>query len=137
MFLLDTNVISEIGKGHRCNVNVAAWYRNTRDNEIFLSVLVVGEIRQGIERVRPRDSKQARGLERWLDEVVESFGDRILPLDQSAAQRWGRINARYTLPVIDSLMAATALARDLTLVTRNISDIERSGVRFLNPFEPS
>ena len=135
MFLIDTNIISEIRKGGRCNPKVAAWFREVRDEEIFLSVLVVGEIRQGIERLRPRNARQAHALEQWLEELLESFGDRVLPVDESTAQRWGRINARDTFPVIDSILAATAGVHGLTLVTRNIKDVEKSGVRCLNPFE--
>lgn len=135
MFLIDTNIISEVRKGRRCNPNVAAWYRGVRDDEIFLSVLVIGEIRQGIERLRPRNPRHADALEQWLAELLESFGDRVLPVDERTAQRWGRINAREAFPVIDSLLAATADAHGLTLVTRNFKDIAGSGVRCLNPFE--
>ena len=135
MFLLDTNVISELRKGLKCDPAVARWYRGVREDEIFLSVLVIGEIRQGIERLRPRNSRHAHVLENWLAELLEAFGDRILPVDERTAQHWGRLNARETFPVIDSLLAATATAHNLTLVTRNNRDIERSGVRCLNPFE--
>jgi predicted nucleic acid-binding protein len=135
MFLIDTNVFSELRKGPRCHPKVAAWYRNIRDDDIFLSALVVGEIRQGIERLRPRDPARARAYETWLEELLTTFAERILPIDERVAQVWGRINARESLPVIDSLLAATAEAHGLTLVTRNFKDIERSGVRCLNPFE--
>lgn len=135
MFLLDTNVLSELRKGRRCHPNVAAWYRDIRDDDIFLSALVVGEIRQGIERIRPRNPDRARAFETWLEELVTTFGERILPVDERVAQVWGRSNARESFPMIDSLLAATAEAHGLTLVTRNIKDIERSGVRCLNPFE--
>ena len=136
MYLIDTNIISEVHKGRRCDRHVAAWYRATRDDELFLSVLVAGEIRQGIERLRPRSLQRAVALERWLEEILASFGERVLPLDERVAQVWGRMNAREPLAVIDSLLAATAEAHGLTLVTRNLKDIERSGVRCLNPFEP-
>jgi toxin FitB len=135
MYLIDTNIISEIRKGRRCDPNVAAWYRSARDDELFLSVLVIGEIRQGIERVRPRNTRQAAALENWLEELLGSFGDRVLPVNERVAQIWGRLNAREALPVVDSLLAATAQAHGLALVTRNLKDIERSGVRCLNPFE--
>jgi toxin FitB len=136
MYLIDTNIISEVRKGRRCDPNVAAWYRGIRDDELFLSVLVVGEIRQGIERLRPRNSRHSQALEHWLEELLHSFGDRILPVDEKVAQNWGRLNAARVFPVIDSLLAATAEAHGLTLATRNVKDIERSGVRCLNPFEP-
>jgi toxin FitB len=134
MYLIDTNIISEVGKGRRCDRHVAAWYRATRDDELFLSVLVVGEIRQGIERLRPRNRQRAAALEDWLGEVTESYGERVLPIDERVAQIWGRMNANEPLAAVDSLLAATAEAHGLTLVTRNLKDIERSGVRCLNPF---
>ncbi|MGA2409670.1 MAG: type II toxin-antitoxin system VapC family toxin [Candidatus Binataceae bacterium] len=136
MYLIDTNIISEIRKGRRCDPQVAAWYRAARDDELFLSILVVGEIRQGIERLRPRNAPQAAALENWLGEILGSFGERILPVNERVAQIWGRLNAGHVLPAVDSLLAATAEAHGLTLVTRNVKDIERSGVRCLNPFEP-
>jgi toxin FitB len=137
MYLIDTNIISEVGKGPRCNRHVAAWYRDVRDDDLFLSVLVVGEIRQGIERLRPRDRHRAAALEHWLQEILTSFGDRVLSVDERVAQVWGRMNAREPLAAVDSLLAATAEAHGMTLVTRNLKDIERSGVRCLNPFEPA
>lgn len=135
MYLIDTNIISEVRKGRRCDPRVAAWYRGVRDDELYLSVLVVGEIRQGIERLRPRDSRRALALEQWLEELLKSFGERVLPVDQKIAQTWGRLNASDTLPAVDSLLAATAEAHGLALVTRNVRDLERSGVRCINPFE--
>src|SRR5215471_2484340 len=135
MYLIDTNIVSEIRKGRRCDAHVAAWYRATRDDELFLSVLVIGEIRQGIERLRPRNARQAAAVENWLEEILGSFGERVLPVNERVAQIWGRLNAHDVLPVVDSLLAATAAAHGLTLVTRNLKDIERSGVRCLNPFE--
>jgi toxin FitB len=137
MYLIDTNVISEVGKGRRCDRQVAEWYRGVSDDDLFLSVLVVGEIRQGIERLRARNPRRAQTLEKWLEDLLESFGDRVLPVDQKVAQNWGRLNARSSFPVVDSLLAATAEAHGLTLVTRNLKDIERSGVRCINPFEPA
>jgi toxin FitB len=135
MYLIDTNIISEVRKGRRCHPQVAAWFRAVRDDELFLSVLTAGEIRQGIERLRPRNPRRAADLEKWLDELLGSFGERVLAVDERVAQNWGRLNARDTLPVIDSLLAATADTRGLVLVTRNLKDIERSGVRCMNPFE--
>jgi predicted nucleic acid-binding protein len=134
MYLIDTNIISEVRKGRRCDPNVASWFRGIREDEVFLSVLVIGEIRQGIEHLRPRNPRHARTLEEWLDQLAESFGDRILPVDERVAQNWGRLNARDMFPVVDSLLAATAQVHGLTLVTRNVGDLERSGVRCLNPF---
>jgi predicted nucleic acid-binding protein len=136
MYLIDTNIISEVRKGRHCDPRVAAWYRGLRDDELFLSVLVIGEVRQGIERLRSRSPGRAHALEQWLEELLQLFGDRVLPVDQTIAQHWGRLNAHDTFPMIDSLLAATAEAHGLTLATRNLKDIERSGVRCMNPFEP-
>jgi predicted nucleic acid-binding protein len=135
VYLIDTNIISEVRKGRLCDPQVAEWYRQVRDEELFLSVLVIGEIRQGIERLKPRNARRARTLEQWLEELLQSFGERVLPVDERVAQNWGRLNALDTFPVIDSLLAATAEAHGLILMTRNLKDIERSGVRCMNPFE--
>ena len=135
MYLIDTNVISEVRKGRRCDPRVAAWYRQVADDELYLSVLVIGEIREGIERLRPRDLRRARALEDWLDELVAGFGDRILKIDDRVAQAWGRLCARGSFPVVDALLAATAQAHGLTLVTRNLKYLERTGVRCVNPFD--
>jgi toxin FitB len=135
MYLIDTNVISEVRKGRRCNHRVSLWYSRIGDHDLFLSVLVIGEIRQGIEQLRSRNPFKARALERWLDELIEGFGERILPIDNRIAQSWGRLAALGSFPVIDALLAATAEVHGLTLVTRNIKDVQSSGARCLNPFE--
>jgi len=133
-FLIDTNVLSELQKRKRADAGVVAWYANTRSWDIYLSVLVLGEVRQGIERLRRRDPEQAQRLERRMALVQVSFEDRILPITRAVAERWGNNNVPDAFPVIDGLLAATALEYDLTLVTRNVRDVERCGVRVLNPF---
>jgi toxin FitB len=133
-YLIDTNVISEVRKGERCDPRVAIWYNGTSDNELYISVLTIGEIRKGVECIRPRDPAQAKALEHWLDLVQNAFVDRILPIDATIAQEWGRMSAKRAVPVIDSLLAATAKANDLVLVTRNDADIAGLGVKALNPF---
>ncbi len=135
MFLIDTNVISELRKGDRCDARVAAWYASLEDSDLFPSVLVTGEIRKGIELGRPRDSRQAGALERWLREVERSFGDRILPVDARVADAWGVMRAIRSVPVVDGLLAATAKTHTLTLATRNASDVHGLGATVLNPFE--
>ena len=134
-FLIDTNIISEIRKKARCDRHVAAWYASTDDGELYLSVLVIGEIRRGIELARRRDPAKADGLERWLDEVDTAFGDRILPIDRDVAEAWGRMNAERPIPVVDGLLAATAKVHGMTLVTRNAADVAHLGADVLNPFE--
>ena len=134
-YLIDTNIISEVRKGGRCNPNVASWYEKIADESLYLSVLVIGEIRKGIERVRLKDTAQANALENWLIAVGKAFGERILPIDRTVADEWGRLGASRPLPVIDGLLAATAKIHRMTLVTRNTTDIADLDVRVLNPFE--
>ena len=136
-YLIDTNVISEVRKGARADTNVAAWYGAIPDESLYLSVLVVGEIRRGVERKRPADPAQASALEKWLDAVNGRFAERILPVDGPVAEAWGRMAARRPLSVIDGLMAATAKVHGLTLVTRNIADVRGLDVPVFNPFEPA
>jgi toxin FitB len=133
-YLIDTNIISELQKGRRTGANVQAWFDKTTENELFLSVLVIGEIRLGIERLRRRDLQQALRLEQRLITLQSKMAGRILPITQAIANRWGYINSGDPLPIIDSLLAATAIEHNLTLVTRNVRDVERSGVKLLNPF---
>jgi toxin FitB len=135
-FLLDTNVLSELRKGGRCDARVAAWFAAVRDEDLHTSVLVVGEVRQGIEGIRRRDPQAAGLLERWLGRIVAQYEERILPVDRRVAEAWGRLNAAARLPAIDGLLAATALVHGLTLVTRNLKHVTRSGVPCLNPFGP-
>lgn len=136
-FLIDTNIISEVRKGSRCDAHVAAWYASIDDAGLHLSVLVLGEIRKGIERARPNDRAKAEALEAWLKEVEVAFGDRILPIDRAVADEWGRMNAVRSIPVIDGLLAATAKVHGMTLVTRNDADVAGLGAKLLNPFTPA
>lgn len=133
-FLLDTNVVSELGRGPRADRKVAMWFNGLGPDELFLSVLVVGEIRRGIERIRRRDPKAAQALDRWLGGFAASFEDRILPVDRRVAEEWGRMNVPNPLPVLDALMAATAKVHGLVLATRNVKGVASTGVRTVNPF---
>ena len=134
-FLIDTNVWSELQKGDRADPNVRRWFDAIVPEDIFLSVMVVAEVRRGIERLRRRDPEQAHRLEERLHRLQSAMSKRILPIDLRVADRWGRINVPDPLPVIDGLLAATALEHGLILVTRNVRDVERSGESLLNPFE--
>ena len=133
-YLIDTNIISEVRKGGRCDVNVARWYETIEDASLYLSVLVIGEIRKGIEKLRGKNATQANMIEDWLEVVAKTFGERILPIDGAIANEWGRLTAIRPLPVIDGLLAATAKIHRMTLVTRNTADIADLGVYILNPF---
>jgi predicted nucleic acid-binding protein len=132
-FLLDTNVVSEIRK-RTPDAGVASWFASVPADRLFLSVLVVGEIRHGIERLASHDLAQAEVFERWLSQLAGGYGDHLVPITERIAQRWGRLNVPDPVPVIDGLMAATALVHDWTLVTRNVDDVRSTGVRLLNPF---
>lgn len=133
-YLLDTNVISELRKGDRADANVRAWFRGLADEEIYLSVLTIGENRRGLENVRRRDPDSAAALDSWLSRLGEAHRDRILPLDRAIAEEWGRMNVPNPLPVIDGLLAATARVTGLTFATRNVADVEGSGVELVDPF---
>lgn len=134
-YLLDTNVVSEVRKGERADGGVIRWLSRTNERELYLSVLVVGEIRQGIERLRRRDPAQAAAFDAWLAGLRAHYGERILEIGLGDAERWGRMNAPDPLPAVDSLMAAQARNRDMVLVSANTRDFERTGVELLNPFE--
>lgn len=135
-YLTDTNVLSELRKGERRNPHVATWYAATDQSELFLSVLVVGEVRRGIEGLARRDPVTSKALDAWLAVVLESFADRILPVTTEIAQRWGRLSAPNPVPIIDGLLAATAQIHGHVLVTRNTKDFVGSGTVLLDPFVP-
>jgi predicted nucleic acid-binding protein len=122
-FLIDTNLISEVRKGEPCDAHVSAWYASIADEDLFLSTLVLGEIRKGVELARPRDPEKAAALESWLRRVEAGFEGRVLGIDNAVYDQWGRMSAIRPIPVIDGLLAATALTNGLTLVTRNDRDI--------------
>lgn len=133
-YLLDTNVLSEIQRGELCHHGVKAWWAGCEPSEVFLSVLVLGEIRRGVIRLRSRDPGRAEKLENWLRSALQLFAGRILAVDARVAYVWGTITSDRSLPVIDSLLAATAMCHDAVLVTRNTRDIHDTGVRHLDPF---
>lgn len=133
-FLLDTNVISEARKGPGANAGVAKWFADADPAKLFLSALVVGELRQGVELARRRDRVFGQKLERWLAVIVDSYANRILAIDEKIAELWGRLNVPNPVPVVDGLLAATALTHDLTLVTRNTRHVAGTGARLLDPF---
>lgn len=133
-YLIDTNVISEVRRGSRCNPNVAAWYASIKDSDLYLSVLVLGEIRKGVELARPRDPAKAEALEAWLTAVDAAFGPRILTVDRAVTDEWGRMSAIRPIPTIDGLLAATAKVHRMTLVTRDAAGIAGLGAKALDPF---
>ena len=132
-WLLDTNIVSELRKGELAHARLRAWFAEADEDALFTSVLVVGEIRRGIESLRRRDVPSALALEHWLAALTDSFADRILPVDRMVAEEWGRLNVPDPVPTVDGLLAATARVHDLTLVTRNTRDVARTGVPVLDP----
>lgn len=132
-YLLDTNVVSELRRP-RPDPGVDSWLRRAPTDATYLSVLVLGEVRQGIERLRPRDRAQALVLEDWLESLEAVFADRILTVDRAVAQAWGRLSVSSPLPAVDGLLAATALVHGLTVVTRDTVPFERVGVPWLDPW---
>lgn len=123
-YLLDTNILSELRKPEgRRNPGLVKWLSKVRSEELYLSVLAIGEIRKGIERVRGPDPEQARALDAWLARMETFYADRIVPITTAIAGRWGRAQATRNYPVIDGLMAATADEQGLQLVSRNVQDL--------------
>ena len=132
-WLLDTNVLSDLRKGERANPGLKAWFGAADEASLYTSVVVIGELRRGIESIRRRDLPSATALDLWLGGLTDAFADRILPIDQAVAEEWGRLNVADPIPTVDGLLAATALVRGLTLVTRNTRVVARTGVLFLDP----
>ena len=132
-YLLDTNVISETRKT-RADRSVIAFLRAADAVALFLSVLTLGELRKGVDAKRRTDLAAADRLGAWVDDIETTFADRVLQVDSATARRWGELSANRSLPVIDTLIAATAINHHLTLVTRNTRDVEVTGVSFVDPW---
>lgn len=139
MFLVDTNVVSELRKGPRADPGVVSFFQHCQlsGEPLYLSVITLGELRCGVERIRVRgDHMQAQRLESWLKQISKDFSASLLPIDAEIAEVWGRLRAPHHENAIDKLIAATALVRGLTVVTRNTKDFRSSGVPLLDPFQP-
>ena len=132
-FLLDTNVLSEPGR-RKPDAAVVNWLRQHDPEQLFVSVLTLGEIAFGAEARARRDPAAGRRLAAWLGMLRANYADRVLPVTGEIAESWGRLRARRPLPVIDGLLAATALVHRFTVVTRNVRDFEGLGVRLLDPW---
>ena len=133
-FLIDTNVLSELRKRERGNARVLRWFAEVEESQLYVSVVVIGELRRGAELLRWRDPIGAARLEEWLGTLGQSLGVRLLPITPEIADRWGRLGIPDALPVVDGMITATALVHELTVVTRNTRDMARSGARLLDPF---
>ena len=137
MYLLDTNVISEARKGKKANKGVRAFFYEVEQNnqDVYLSVVTIGELRRGIELIKHRgDAVQAKQLEDWLGVILADYAEYILDIGQDIAQVWGKLRVPHYEHTIDKLIAATGLIYDLTVVTRNVGDFTKTDVALLNPF---
>jgi toxin FitB len=133
-FLLDTTAASQLGRT-RAPATVRDWLEATREEDLAMSVMTLGELRQGIERLRPRDPDAAEVFEGRLGAITRTLAGRVISVTSDIAERWGELQAaRGPLPLVDSLIAATAQAYGLQVVTRNVADFERCGVGVVDPW---
>ena len=132
--LLDTNVVSELRKGRRADPQVLAWLDEEPAEGLFLSVLTVGEIQRGVLLVSRRDPAQGQRLDLWLQQLLAASSGRVLPIDEETARIWARLMTPSPRPVVDALLAATALRHGLRLATRNVRDFVGTGVDLVDPF---
>ncbi len=137
MYLIDTNVISELRKKSKANPGVLSFFQEAKQQSLplFLSVITVGELRRSVEKIRYRgDHIRASRLEAWLNSLIEAYQDHFLDFGHTEAQVWGKIRVPHHENAIDKQIAATALTYDLVIVTRNTTDFSGTGVKLLNPF---
>jgi predicted nucleic acid-binding protein len=136
MYLLDTNVISELRRLERADSNVVAWANTVPAASFFLSAISILEIELGALQIARRDTAQGAVLRAWIDEqILPRFEGRILAVDTTVAQRCAQLHVPDPSAERDALIAATALVHGLTIVTRNVADFERIGVALLNPWD--
>ena len=135
MYLIDTVVLSELRKRQR-DAELVSWIEGQRPVDLFVSVVSIGEIERGIARQRTRNPDFSAALAAWLDVVLALYGERVLSFDLKTARRWGHLSAALGNESADLMIAATALEHGLTVVTRNVTDFEPTGVPVLNPFDP-
>lgn len=134
-FLLDTNILSELRKGVRCDPYVSQWAARESTQAHYISVLSLGEIRKGIELLRKKSPEKCVPLENWLHKLHADYANCTIAITPEISERWGELSSRRSLPVIDSLIAATALEFGLALVTRNTKDFDDLGISIVNPFQ--
>lgn len=132
-YLLDTNVVSELYKPHR-NPQVTAFLDACDPSATFISIMTLGELRRGAALKRRSDLDASRRVERWIDSLERTYVTRVLDVSGPIARKWGELSSDRTRPIVDTLLAATAITHDLTLVTRNTKDFADTGVPLLNPW---
>ena len=138
MYLIDTNVVSELRKKEKANNGVLNFFleANKHNESLYLSVITIGELRRGIERLIHRgDVKQANQLEQWLDLILNEYENNLLAMDEQIAQLWGKLRVPHYEHALDKQISATAIINGLTVVTRNVKDFRKTGAKVLNPFE--
>jgi predicted nucleic acid-binding protein len=138
MYLIDTNIISELRKGQKANSGVSEFFADVieHNSPVFISAISIGELRRGVDLIYHRgDTLQSEHLENWLTTIFEDYKDNILGIDVEIALLWGKMRVPNSQHALDKLIAATALIYDMTVVTRNIKDFENTGVNLLNPFK--
>ena len=131
--MLDTNLISETRK-RKADPRILQFFRSASRSTLYLSVLTLGELRKGVAMKRRTKPEAAAGYSEWINELEAIYADRIVSVDIATARLWGEFSAARTRPLIDTMLAATAIVHDLTLVTRNVGDIHDLPVRVLNPW---
>jgi predicted nucleic acid-binding protein len=137
VYLVDTDIISELRKKDKSDRRVAAFFKHavTQDTPLYLAAVTIGELRRGVELIRHRgDTRQAQLLERWLEGLLAEYGENVLPFDADAAQVWGRLRVPHPENPLDKQIAATALLYGLVVVTCNVKHFSSTGVRILDPF---
>jgi toxin FitB len=137
VYLIDTDVISELRRKEKANPGVIAFFRKTASSDapLYLAAVTIGELRRGVELIRYRgDVKQAQALERWLTKILTDYSESILAFDEDIAQVWGRLRVPHPENLLDKQIAATALVFDLVLVTHNVKHFAATGVKLFNPF---
>lgn len=138
MYLLDTNVLSEIRKKQNANIGVRKFFERVTNTgvPVYVSVITIGELRRGIELIRHRgDEQQSKQLEKWLNALLTDYRDFILDVDEDIAQMWGKLRVPHHENAIDKQIAATAIINELTVVTRNVKDFQNTGAQVIDPFE--
>lgn len=136
MYLVDTNVLSELRRRDRTHVKVAAWIDNVPPNDLFLSAITILELEAGTLMIERRDAQQGKVLRRWIESrILPAFADRILPIDTAVALRCARLHVPNRRAERDAFIAATALVHGLTVVTRDVADFRPMEVSLLNPWD--